>query len=219
MSDIKSPFFVIQDFISSKKCDEILSQIEVKQPDKDKEGFPLKMERHHDEIENVLFARLKEFIPSIEERYNAKYRGTEKLLFQYFPENSNVPAEKPGCENSKFVKRKWVKYKDVDLTGVLWLKDFNNNVPLDPRTEVYGGKLEFPVYNFSLVPQRGSLVIFPASPHFITAISPILVSSLYQIKFNICISETDGGLWFYQPANFPFDEGRGPLMSWFEEFI
>jgi hypothetical protein len=141
------------------------------------------------------------------------------MVFQYYPENAKKPAETPGCENSEFSRRKWVKTRDVDLTGVLWLKDFNNNVPLDPRTEVYGGKLEFPVYNFSLVPQRGTLVLFPAGPHFISAISPILVSSLYQVKINMCLTAHDGGMWFYQPQQFPYDEGRGALMSWFEEYI
>lgn len=219
MAASKSPFFVIQDFISSKKCDEIIKAVEIKQPDFDKEGTPIKMERHHSSIEDILFDRFKEFIPQIEKHYNAKYRATEKLVFQYYPENANKPAEQPGCENSKFGRRKWVKVKDVDLTGFLWLKDFNNNVPLDPRTEVYGGKLEFPVYNFSLVPQRGTLVLFPAGPHFISAISPVLVSQLYQIKFNVCLSAPDDSMWFYQPANFPFDEGRGPLNSWFEQYI
>lgn len=219
MSNIRSPFFVIQDFISPKKCDEILSKLEIRQPDIDKEGFPIKMERHDDELESVLFSRFKEFIPQIEERYDAKYKATEKLLFQYYPENSSKPAENPGCENSKYVRRKWVKVKNVDLTGILWLKDFNSKVPLDVRTEVYGGKLEFPLYNFSLVPQRGSLVLFPAGPHFISAISPVLVSQLYQVKFNVNLIEKDGSMWFYQPASFPFDESKGPLMSWFEEFI
>ena len=219
MSDIRSPFFVIQDFISPKKCEEIISKIEVKQPDVNKEGFPIKMERHHSIIEDALFGRLKEFIPEIEERYSAKYRGTEKMVFQYYPETQGNAAENPGCENSKFIKRKWVKVKDVDLTGVLWLKDFNDKVPLDPRSEVYGGKLEFPGFNFSLVPQRGSLVIFPASPHFVTAISPVLVSQLYQIKINICISTEDDGLWFYTPSEYPYDEKRGILDSWFVEYL
>ena len=219
MATIKSPFFVIQDFISAKKCDEILSSIEVRQPDVDKEGYPIKMERHHSDLEDVLFERLKDHVPEIEQRYGAKYRATEKMVFQYYPENAKKPAETPGCENSEFSRRKWVKTRDVDLTGVLWLKDFNNNVPLDPRTEVYGGKLEFPVYNFSLVPQRGTLVLFPAGPHFISAISPILVSSLYQVKINMCLTSHDGGMWFYQPQQFPYDEGRGALMSWFEEYI
>ena len=218
-SDSKSPFFIIPDFISPKVCDDIISRIEVKQPDINKEGFPIKMERHHSSIEDALFGKLKAYIPEIEERYDAKYKATEKMIFQYYPETQGNAAENPGCENSKFIKRKWVKVKDVDLTAILWLKDFNSKVPLDPRIETYGGKLEFLGFNFSLVPQRGTLIIFPASPHFVYAISPILVSPLYQVKMNICINNKDDGLWLYQPQNFPYDQNRGMLESWFAEHL
>jgi len=94
------------------------------------------------------------------------------------------------------------------------LKDFNSNVPLDPRHEVFGGKLEFPAYNFSLVPQRGTLVMFPAGPHFITVISPILLGSLQQIKLTVSIRAKDNGIWFYQPANFP-----GKWQDWLSEYM
>ena len=102
-------------------------------------------------------------------------------------------------------------YKDVDLVGYVWLKDYNEQVPLDPKHEVYGGKLEFPAFNFSLVPQRGTLVLFPAGPHFISVISPVLLSDLYQIKLTVSI-KTDGHRWFYQPQNFP-----GTWQQWFSE--
>jgi hypothetical protein len=101
-------------------------------------------------------------------------------------------------------------HKDVDLVGFVWLKDYNENVPLDPRHEVFGGKLEFPAFNFSLVPQRGTLVMFPAGPHFITVISPILLSDLYQIKLTVCINQKNGGRWLYQPSNHP-----GKWQDWF----
>jgi hypothetical protein len=79
---------------------------------------------------------------------------------------------------------------------------------------VFGGKIEFPAYNFSLVPQRGTLVLFPAGPHFITVISPILLGDLYQIKLNVCINAQGGGRWFYQPQNFP-----GKWSDWLSEFM
>jgi hypothetical protein len=161
--------------------------------------------------EEEIASRFREHIPEVEEHYSATYRGLEKPVFQYFPENSKAPAQNPGCENSTYLRKKWVMNKDVDLVGYIWLKDFNDQVPLDPNHEVFGGKLEFPVYNFSIVPQRGTLVLFPAGPHFITVISPILLGDLYQIKLNVCIKETGGGRWFYQPKNFP-----GKWEQWFE---
>jgi hypothetical protein len=193
----KSPFLIYQDFISPLMCEEIISKIEVKQKIVDQDGYPEKMERFHAECEKPIFERFKPLIPEIESHYGFKYRGTESLLFQYFPVSNDV-AEKPGCANSQFLRKKWIKTKDRDITGMLWLKDYNDEVPVDPRYEVYGGKLEFPWYGFSFQPQRGTLVLFPAYPHFITAISQILVGDLYCVRFNLSAEN-----WLYQPANFP----------------
>lgn len=211
---MKSPFFIQQDFLSPLTCDAILKDIEIKSPDVDKNGDPTKTERHCLLWEQDIIERFRDLVPEIESRYDAKYRGLEKPLFQYYPENTKAPAEKPGCANSEYARKKWVKVRDIDLVGYVWLKDYNDKVPHDPRTEVFGGKLEFPAYNFSLVPQRGTLVIMPAGPHFVTAMSPILLGDAYQIKLNISIKNRDGGMWFYQPGNF-----AGKWTDWLKEFM
>lgn len=208
---MRSPFTVVQDFLSPLTCEKIIADNEVTQPDVTLEGDAIKNEHHILFWEQDIVQRFHEVVPEIEARYDCKYRGLEAPVLQYLPENANAPAVGPGCENSKYLRKKWVKTCDVDLVGFVWLKDFNGNPPLDPRHEVFGGKLEFPVYNFSLVPQRGTLVLFPAGPHFITVISPILLGDLYQIKLRVCIEPKDGGLWLYQPTNFP-----GTWEQWFE---
>lgn len=208
---MNSPFIIIPDFLSPLTCEKIVSDINVRTPDTDSTGAPIKSEKHTLVWEQDIIERFRETIPEIEQRYDCTYRGLEKPVFQYYPENAKVPAEPPGCENSKYLRKKWVMHKDVDLVGFVWLKDYNENVPLDPRHEVFGGKLEFPVYNFSLVPQRGTLVMFPAGPHFITVISPILLGDLYQIKLTACLTSKDGGRWFYNPAKHP-----GKWQEWFE---
>lgn len=211
---MRSPFIVIQDFLSPLTCEKIIDDNLVKQPDVNVDGDPQKLERHVLFWEHEIAERFRELVPEIEDHYDCEYRGLEKPVLQYFPENPKAPAVQPGCENSKYIRKKWVKTKDVDLVGFVWLKDFNSNVPLDPRHEVFGGKLEFPVYNFSLVPQRGTLVLFPAGPHFINVISPILLGDLYQIKLNVCIQPKGGGLWLYQPQNFP-----GTWQQWFKGYF
>lgn len=184
-------------------------------PNMDDDGNLLKIERHNLLWEQDIIDRFQDVKPEIEERYNCTYRGLEKPLFQIYPENAKIPAEQPGCENSKYVRKRWVKTKDIDLVGFVWLKDYNGSPPLDPRFEVFGGKLEFPAYNFSLVPQRGTLVMFPAGPHFITVISPILLGNLPQIKLTVSIKEKNGGgMWFYQPTNFP-----GKWTDWLSEHM
>jgi hypothetical protein len=186
----------------------------VKEPDRDKDGTPKKTEKQNLFWEQDIASKFRSLISTIENNYNCEYRGLEKPVFQFYPENPKQPAESPGCENSKYLRKKWVQFKDIDLVGIIWLKDYNETVPLDPRHEVLGGKLEFPVHNFSLVPQRGTLVLYPAGPHFITVISPLLIGDLYQIKLNVSIKTKSGGQWLYQPANF-----GGVWQDWFEGYF
>jgi len=209
---IRSPFFVIEDAVSPAKCDLIISQLGISTPSLNEKGKPLKHERFviDAELVNYLQEAVQPNVSEMEERYNGGIKNFETPLFQQYFENPEVPCETHGCDNSKFLRKKWIKTKDTDLVGYLWLKDFNSGVPLDPRFEVYGGKLEFPAYNFSLVPTRGTIVFFPGGPHFITACSPILVGSLEQIKITIKLHTSDDSPWLYNPENFP-----GSYTDWF----
>lgn len=205
---IHSPFHVVPDFISPLQCETLIKGLALKQPDHDEAG-PLKYERHlPPEYAGRILAEIQDISSEIEHRYNGTL-GESHLLFQQYWENPKVPAEVLGCESSKFLRKKWSKTKDVDLVGFIWLKDFHNSVPLDPTFEVYGGKIEFPTYNFSLTPTRGTLVIFPAGPHFVTAISHIMLGSLEQIKFSAKLT-CDGQPWQYYPAQYP-----GSYQDWF----
>lgn len=209
---VHSPFHVIEEFLSPLNCERIIAELGITVPSIDEDGRPLKHERFikDSELSNLLRDRLGEHVPAIQARYQALVKGMETPLFQQYFEDPKHPCELHGCENAKYVRKKWVKVKDIDLVGYAWLKDYGSGVPLDPRHETYGGKLEFPAYNFSLLPQRGTLVLFPAGPHFITAISPVLVGSLEQIKITIKLTTQDDGLYLYQPADFP-----GDYTSWF----
>lgn len=211
---IRSPFFTIENFISPATCEKLIGELGIQQPTTDEAGRVLKNERILSDVEHItlLKSRLQEHLAAIEQRYNAKAEGLTQPVFSQYFEDPKHACELHGCENSKFIRKKWMKTKDVDLVGYLWLKDFGAGVPLDPRFEVYGGKLEFAAYNFSLVPQRGTLVLFPAGPHFITAISPVLIGTLEQIKICVKLKNTDGSMWLYQPQNF-----GGTYQDWFSE--
>jgi len=208
-----SPFHVVEDFISPANCEKIIAELGIAEPSLAEDGRPLKNERiiKDNELFKLIQSAILENGQDIQDRYNAKIKGMETPHFQQYFEDPKHPAEPHGCENSKHVRKKWVKCKDVDVVGYVWLKDYGNGVPLDPQVEVYGGKLEFPAYNFSLVPQRGTMVMFPAGPHFITAVSPILVGSLEVIKFSLKLTTNEDGIWLYQPSNFP-----GTYVDWFE---
>lgn len=211
---VKSPFFIIDNAVSPARCELLVKELSLFPPAHDEDGKPLKYERVLSTANYVepLKLVLEEHIASIEDRYNCSVKGMENPVFQQFHEDPSKPCQPHGCENAKYLRKKWVKVKDIDLVGYLWLKDHNSGVPLDPRFEVYGGKLEFPAYDFSLLPQRGTLVLFPAGPHFITAISPVLYGSLEQIKVTVKMTTTDGGPWLYQPTSF-----AGTWQNWFAE--
>ena len=121
---MKSPFIVVQDFLSPQLCERIVQDILILEPDTDTEGNPKKIERHNLMWEQDIASRFRELVPEIESQYDAEYKGLEKPLFQYYPENAKVPAEQPGCENSRYLRKKWVMHKDIDLVGFVWLKDY-----------------------------------------------------------------------------------------------
>ena len=203
-----SPFHIIEDFISPLQCERIVKSLALTRPNYDEAGNPLKYERLVPiDISGSLLSELDAASPLIEQRFGAPIVGDAALLFQQYFENAKKPAEELGCENSKYSRKKWTKVKDVDLVGFLWLKSYHDAVPLDPRIEVYGGKIEFPSYDFSLTPVAGTLVIYPATPHFVTAISHVMLGSLEQVKFNIKLKD-----WAYNPANYP-----GTYKDWFFE--
>lgn len=205
----KSPFLVFQDFLSSQECDDIAKEVRIN-PDVDPDGIALSMERHYLPLEEKIFIKFKKQIETLENHYTGfKYRGTEHLVFQQFPANGKL-AEEPHCENAVYKRKKWVRVRDRDLTGILWLKDYKDTPPFSVEKEVYGGKLEFPVYNFGFQPQKGTLVIYPANERFISLTSTVLVGELQCIRFHIC----GEGVWIYDPLNFP-----GDFRTWFTEII
>jgi hypothetical protein len=215
-----SPFYIATDFLSAKFCEELVERFGVRTPNTNPDGKPIKLERiiKSNEGQEIILNKLYSHIGNIERQFDCVYRGIEPVSIIHYPENDKTHAEAPYCENAKFFRKKWIKSKDVDLTGVIWLKEYNETAPLDPRFEICGSKLEFPAYNFSLTPQRGTMVLYPAGPHFVNSISPVVIGDAYQIKINISITAQNGGLWIYDPKNFAVGN-EGFLLGWFKEFI
>lgn len=210
----KSPFLTFQYLLDSDLCDKIAKTVRV-QPLFNEEGFPQSNERYYEPIETDIFSKIQPLIPEIETHYNIKYRGTEHLLFQQFPVTGKL-AEPPHCENAVFKRKKWIKVKDRDLTAIIWLKDYQETPPFDQKTQVLGGKLEFPVYNFGLQPQKGTMVVYPANERFISLTSSVLVGELQCIRIHIAggTGEDGQGVWLYQPNNFP-----GDFRTWFADVV
>ncbi len=203
----KSPFIVYQEFLSPLLCEEIIDEMDVTVPDTDPYGDPIPSIRHNKKSEKFIFDRLQQILGTIQEYYRVEYRGTEKMLFEWYPQGS---TGKLTCDSCDFVGKKWVRTRDRDITAILFLTNYNETPSFDDTYEVYGGKLEFPTHNFGFNPERGTLILFPGTPHFINAVSPVQVGDLFQIRIHIATKTP----FLYQPADYP-----GNFFSWFPNLI
>lgn len=199
----KSPFYIVQNFLSPKLCESIVDNLGYYDPDVDTEGTPIKMMRHHEESEDLVYNKFKQYIPLLEIHYGFENRGTEPITFEFLAQG--VKPE-PACDNSKWISKKWVKTKDKDFSVLLFLSDYQDDVPFDSEYEVYGGKLEFLQHKFGFSPERGTLIVYPSGPHFINAISDIYAGDLYLAKFSLAATTP----FLYQPDRFP-----GNFSNWF----
>lgn len=202
---VKSPFLIFEDFISPKQCENIVDSLDMFNPNLDKDGNPTKMFKHSDELEKLIFTRFKTLIPDIEKYYEIQYRGTEKMLFEWYPTGVKTDLI---CDNSQYLRKKWVRVYERDFTCKLFLSDFQDTVPFETDYEVYGGKLSFPQHGFGFNPQRGTLVIYPSGPHFINQIEPIFAGELFQVKFHVAAKLP----YLYSPSKF-----GGTYTDWFLE--
>ena len=202
------PFFVVENFMSPLVCETAVDSINLTVPDYNSEGTkPIISVLESPTIERLVFNRLEMFIPKIEQRYGVQYKGTHSVEFQWLAQGCE--GEAPHAENSEFLREKWLRIRDNDLTGVVFLSDFNDNTPFDGEFEVYGGKHEFPQHGFGFQPQRGTLVVFPSAPHFVNHTLPIIVGDLYRVKFYISTQVP----YLYDPNRFP-----GDYSTWFKGY-
>ena len=207
MSKFHSPFHIEQEFLSPLLCEDIVDDLEFYVPDHDQEGDPIKTIRFDDKTESKVFERIQTIIPTLEERYGIKYHGTEHITVEWFPEGCD--GEGSLCENSNYVKKKWLRTKNRDLTGVIFLSDYQEQTPFDQEFEVYGGKFEFPQHQFGFNPERGTLIVYPSDPHFINNTTPIIAGELHRVKFHIAAERP----FLYDPEQFP-----GTYETWLQEF-
>lgn len=207
MATAKSPFLIFEDFLTPKQCEQIVDDLDFYSPDTNQDGKPIKSYKFKESCQQLIFNRFQPLIDNIVQYYETQYRGTEQITFEYFAQGT---AGQPLCENSDYLRKKWVRTKNHDLTGVVFLCDYNENVPYDGEYEVYGGKLEFPQHGFGFNPQRGTLIMYPSGPHFINATNDIICGDLVQARIHVATKTP----FLYNPAKFP-----GNYKSWFQQHL
>lgn len=199
----KSPFKIYRNFLSPKICEFITDSIAFTDADTDKEGKPLKMFKHNEDAEDFIYDRILAIVPELEQYYGIQYKGTEEVMVEWFSEGV---TGKPQCENSMYLRKKWVRSLSRDLSAILFLSDYQDTPNFDSDYEVYGGKLEFPQHGFGFNPERGTLIVYPSVPHFINATAQIKAGELYQARVHIAAKAP----FLYDPNQFP-----GDYKTWF----
>lgn len=203
MATPKSPFIVIQEFLSPKQCEGIVDRLPFGIPQTDASGNVKMMWRHNDYADEVIFERFSTITSSITDYFGTKYRGTERMAYEWYPEGAGGI---PQCENAEYLRKKWCRTRDRDFSCILFFSDYNTEVPFDTDYEVYGGKLEFIQHDFGFNPQRGTLIIFPSGPHFINSIARAFAGDLILARWHVAAALP----YLHDPSDFP-----GDYTTWF----
>lgn len=204
---IKSPFIIIEDFISPLACEEIIDNLQNQLPDVDENNVPQPGMKFNRLSESRLHTAIEEFlIEDLEEYYDFEYKGMLPFEFEWYPQGCK--NNKQRCENSVYLKNinKWHRINNKDFCGIIFLNDYRDKKPFDSDFEVMGGKLQFLNHNFSINPKRGTLIFFPGNEHFINCTADVQVGDLNQIRFFVSANKP----WIYDKTKFP-----GDYKSWF----
>lgn len=201
---IKSPFYVIQNFMSPMACEDLLDLCNFNVPDADLDGNEVATVKSCDPAEDIIFERFTQYRDQVMKHFGIEYKGMEHVVFEWLPPGSKID---PHCENSVFVRKQWLRNKSRDLSAVLFLSDYQDQPPFDEEYEVYGGKLEFPQHYFGFNPQRGTLIVFPSEAHFINNSSLVQAGDAFQARFHVAAKTP----LIYQPTNF-----EGNYLTWFK---
>lgn len=206
----KSPFIIVENFISASQATEIARNTHAHfNVGADGSLLPSVAPFNISGIS----PQLTTLVSEIEHRFNVQVLSISSPELNVYPANPSLQfARQPGCENSAYVRRKWVVvHPMIDLVGYMFLSDFKSEPPFDDSTHCYGGITEFPVYNFGIRPKAGTMVVLPAGPNFISLLSPVLLGNLKFVKFTFSVCTKDGMGWLYSPEQF-----GGDYTKWFE---
>lgn len=203
----KSPFYIVQNFTSHLLAEQIVDDCCFDFPDEEPDGTPRVMKQGDEANQQILYERFQPLFPKIEKHFNVQYRGMEPMTFEWYTAGVET---KPQCENSQYLRSKWVRTIDRDFTGLLFLSSYQDKTPFDNDYEVYGGKIEFPQHRFSFNPEIGTLIVFPSGPHFINYVSPVHAGDLYMVRMHFACNSP----YMHNPEDFP-----GDYTNWFSDLM
>lgn len=201
----KSPFYIVDEFISPLQCEDIIERLDNRFTQKDNAGNILSIPKVNRLTEMRVMPSFKELIPDLETYFDFKYLGTTKFIITWYPTGYNNTST--ICDNSMRTREGWKRIFGYDFTCLIFLNDFRDSAPFDEYYEVKGGKHEYITHGFGFNPTRGTMIFHPSSPNFEYSIAPILAGNLNVIRFNVK-AETE---YEYNMNNF-----QGDFKTWFK---
>lgn len=183
---IKSPFLILENFMSPMECENLLSSIDVVIPNYDRNDDPIKTVLKLPLFRQRVWNRLESYFDIIENYYNIEIESLSGVDLEWYPEL--CVEESPRCENSIYNGKKWTITNDHDFTIIVFLKDYNQSQDFDEEFECYGGQLEMTNHGFSINPRRGTAVIFPGNQYFINKTQSPKYGDAFQLRTNIICS-------------------------------
>lgn len=197
---------VIENFLSPSLCEDVIFDMNCFIPSYSSNDQPIMQMVDVDEsLEEFMMSKIQTRIKSIEKHYDVTVDKVENISFEWMVDG--CASTTPHSENADFIQRQWVKTRNYDFTGVLFLNSHCvATEDFDPSFEVLGGKLEFPQHHFGFQAQRGALIVFPSDPHFINLNSSVMAGELFQVRFQLSTTEP----FIYNPKKF-----EGDYTKWF----
>lgn len=180
---IKSPFIILKDLLSPLECENLLSTLDIDEPNRLTDGKPIKTILSVPVFQNRLWNRMENYFDFIENYYNVNILEIANVELEWYPESAQ--DEVPRCENSIYSNNDWRIINDFDFTMILFLKDYNNSTDFDIDFECYGGRLEMSNHGFSFNPTRGTAIIFPSNQYFINRTETPTYGDCFQIRTHL----------------------------------
>lgn len=200
----KSPFLVIENFISPLLADEIIVNTNFNTPDLYPDDKPMVTTKFDEEFDDIISDRINKLVvPILAKHFDTSISTIHPIEIEMLVPDAHVPVHADGFN---LVDNNWVKTKPWDFTAILFLSEHTNETNIDDLTQCNGGKLEFINFNFSFNPTVGTLIVFPNDPRFSNASSYVKIGECYQIRIHL---QSDI-MYLYDPSKF-----KGSPDIWF----
>jgi hypothetical protein len=199
----KSPFIIVENAISKKACDEIITSLQHSEPNymHDKVALTIKFNK----LEELrLQSLLDDLLDYAEPYYGFETQKVAPFIFEWYPQG--YESKYISSDSNTFFDGKWIKSRQVDFTILLFLSTESHDSISDRDMQHVGGGLQFPTHAFTLHPKAGDLLMFPSNKNFLNTVSSIKLGNMNLIRILVTAKED----YNYEKEKFP-----GTYKDWF----